>query len=73
MWLARTSDPVMDAENEQETKRQAYASCGRCGVDLYEEDETYYDDTSYFIDGMHICECCIGEYLQSKKRGEPCA
>lgn len=69
MW---TDDPVRDAENVQDSGRRAYSSCGICGTELIEGNAVYYDDTSYSIDGMDICECCIDGYLHSKRRGAPC-
>lgn len=66
------NDPVRDAENAQEVKRRAYAQCSECGAELFGEDSLHYGDTSYFLDGGYICECCIDGYLQTKRRGAPC-
>lgn len=69
MW---TDDPVRDAESAQEVHRRVYARCSECGAELFEEDNTHYKETSYYLNGGYVCECCLDRYLHSVRKGAPC-
>lgn len=47
---------------------QKYILCDECGYEIYLEDDRYYGDTYYEIDGYDICDECILQFIKKYKK-----
>ena len=51
-------------ERQQEERRPPHVKCDICGAQIYMENDLYEQDDAYEIDGLTICEECIGDYIK---------
>ena len=67
--MTRTNNPVLDAEvYQQEIEERPHIECEICHGYIYKGDDWHDGDIVYKIDGLQICEECIGEYLKGHRR-----
>lgn len=60
----KTNNPVFDAERHEQTD-QDFILCDLCEQPIYREDSFYNGDMVYEINGLSVCEDCIGDYIRS--------
>lgn len=48
--------------------KQETIKCDICDGEIYLEDDCYYGDIYYNIDGYDICEECILEYMKAYRK-----
>ena len=57
----------LDLHREPDPGRD-FILCDNCNGYIYREDDQYYGDTVYDLDGLQICEHCLSEYLKEHRR-----
>ena len=62
-----TGNPVMDAENYQlhhMRDDEDSIQCDYCHGPIYKANSRYEGDRYYELNGLDICENCVGSYLR---------
>ena len=64
----RTCDPILDAERyiSRKDPRPIVGVCPVCDRPVYGEDDRYYKDDAYEIDGWTIHEDCVFPFLNER-------
>lgn len=70
--MTRTNNSVLDAEREaerlEELAQRPHIECDRCHSYIYRADDYYDGDVIYELDGLVLCEECVGSYVREHRR-----
>ena len=70
--MTRTNNSVLDAEREaerlEELAQRPHIECDRCHGYIYRADDYYDGDVIYELDGLVLCEECVGSYVKEHRR-----